>query len=882
VSGLRRAAARLLGLIRGDERTRSFDEELASHVEMHVEDNIRAGMSPEQARRAALRELGGIEPTRRAYREQASLPWVEDLAQDLAFAVRQLVRTPVFALTAILMLAMGMGASVAILAFVDAALVAPLPYREPARLLAVTESTPQIPAANLSYLDYLDWKQQSTTLSSLEVHSGRGQALRTADGTVLVPGARVSSGFFGALGVTPALGQDFAPGEDAPGAPPVVILSDATWRTRFGGQESVIGETLTLGGVGHTVVGVLPTGFHFAPRGKAELWVPLQPGDGCEARRSCHNLNGVGRLKDGASVEAARDELTRIAASLENEYPDSNRGQGASVMPLSEAFVGQVRPTLLTLLGGAGLLLLIACVNVTSLLLVRSESRKRELAVRRALGASRGRLLRQFVVEAVVLVAAGGSAALLLAKDAPRLLLRLLPESTQVNLPFLETASLDPRVLAGAGVMALGATILFSLVPAARLRSTAFREHLVEGSRGSSGTTWRRLGFRLVALELATATVLLAGAGLLGRSLMRLLDVDLGFQPGHLVATHVAAPDFRYPEAEDLRRLGRRVESEVGRLPGVRTVGLVSVLPVSFNGNTTWIRFEGRPYAGEHNEVLFREVSAGYFDTVGATLVRGRGFTPADVDGSPRVVLVNQQLVRTYFQGIDPVGQRIGDTELTPESITEIVGVVADIRDGALDDEIWPAVYYPFEQSPTGFFAVVARTGPEPQALLPSLVATVRGIDPDLGTVGDAVIRQRILDSPVAALRRCAAWLVAGFALVAVLLGGVGLYGVTAYSVGQRTREIGLRLAMGAQRRSVVGLVLGETARVAALGIGLGLAGAVAAGTATRALLFDTPPWDVPTLLLVAVVLAGVALLASWIPARRAVSVDPIEALRTE
>jgi macrolide transport system ATP-binding/permease protein len=882
VSSLRRVAMRIIGLFGGGSQASSFDEELTSHLEMHVEDNIRAGMSPEQARRAALVRLGGVEATRLAYRDQGTLPWVEDLVQDLGFALRQLTRTPVLALTGILTLAAGMGASVSILALVDAALLEPLPYHDPGRLLDVTESTPQIPRANLSYADYLDWRAQSTTLRSLDVYNGRGQPLRTSEGTVLVPGVRVSSGFFRTLGVTPVLGRDFAPEEEAPGAPPVVILSDSAWRTRYGGRRDVIGETATLGGIAHTIVGVLPRGFHFAPQGRAELWVPLQPTDGCEQRRSCHNLVGVGRLKEGVSIEAARDEIREIAARLEREYPDSNRGQGASVLPLSEAIVGEVRPTLLTLLGGAGLLLLIGCVNVTSLLLVRSEKRRRELAVRTALGASGARLLRQFVAESLVLVGAGAALALLIAKDAPGLLLRLLPDGIREGLPFLEGTSIGLRMLAVTVAVAASATALFALVPAAQVRLARLQDGLVEGARGATGTAWRRFGFRLVALELATATVLLTGAGLLGRSLARLLDVDLGFRPDHLVATYLAAPDFRYPEEEDLRRLGREVESEVTQMPEVRSAGLVSVLPVSFNGNTLWIRFEGRPYAGEHNEVNFRDISAGYLATIGATLVRGRTLTEADTAESPRVALVNQALVRQYFGDLDPIGQRFGDTSLTPESIREIVGVVADVRDGPLDAEIWPAVYFPFDQAPDGFFAVVARTEQEPEAVLRSLVAAVQRVDADLGTVGEAVIRQRIHDTPVAALRHSATWLVGGFAMLAVLLGAVGLYGVTAYSVGQRTREIGLRLAMGAQRRSVVALVLGETARVTAIGLMLGLAGAVATGAAARALLFETPPWDIPILLGVSAVLALVALLASYVPARRAVAVDPMEALRAE
>jgi macrolide transport system ATP-binding/permease protein len=381
---------------------------------------------------------------------------------------------------------------------------------------------------------------------------------------------------------------------------------------------------------------------------------------------------------------------------------------------------------------------------------------------------------------------------------------------------------------------------------------------------------------------LATAMVLLVGAGLLGKSLYRLLNVDLGFQPDRLATLQIAAPQSSYSTSERASALGRELVSRVARLPGVRSVGISSVLPVSFNGNTDWIRFVGRPYNGEHNEVNQRDVSGDYFRTLGATLLRGRAFTDADAGSKPRVAIINQALVRQYFGHEDPIGKRIGDTSLSPASIKEIVGVVDDIREGPLDAQIWPAVYYPFDQGPDTRFALVVRTSQAEQSVLPALAATIREIDPGIATIGGAIMSERIKDSPAVYLQRSSAWLVGGFAALALLLGGVGLYGVVAYSVSQRTREIGVRLAMGAQRRAVYQLILREAGRLAAVGIALGLACSVAAATLMRKLLFGTPPWDVPTLTTVALVLAGAALLASYLPARRAASVNPIEALRAE
>jgi predicted permease len=383
-------------------------------------------------------------------------------------------------------------------------------------------------------------------------------------------------------------------------------------------------------------------------------------------------------------------------------------------------------------------------------------------------------------------------------------------------------------------------------------------------------------------LELATAMVLLVGAGLLGKSLYRLLNVDLGFRPDRLATLQVAVPGSRYPAHEQIVTLGKQITERIAALPGVESVGLASVIPVSFNGNTDWIRFVGRPYNGEHNEVNQRDVSAGYLQTIGAALVAGRYFAESDDSTTPRVVIINQALARRYFPGADPIGQRFGGLTLAPDSIKEIVGVVADVREGQLDSEIWPAVYYPFNQSSDASFTLVVRTTQSERTVLPLLATALTRLDPDIGTIREATMADRITDSPVAYLRRSSAWLLGGFAAVALLLGIVGLYGVIAYTVSQRRREIGVRLALGAPRRSVYQLVLGEAGRLAAIGIGLGLVCSVAAATLMRTLLFGTPPWDVPTLAAVAVVLGLSALLAAYIPARRAAAVDPVEALRAE
>ena len=434
-----------------------------------------------------------------------------------------------------------------------------------------------------------------------------------------------------------------------------------------------------------------------------------------------------------------------IAAQLEREYPDSNRGQGASVVALADVIVGDIRPMLLLLLGGAGLLLAIACVNVVSLLLVRSEGRKRELAVRSTLGASNGRLIRQFVTEAVVLVASGSALGLLFASSAVQLLFGLISDDMRARMPYLDGVGLNARVAACAGVLALLATALFSLAPAVRVRFSELREGLAEGARGSSGNTWRRLGFKLVVLELATAMVLLVGAGLLGKSLYRLLNVDLGFEPDRLATVQVAAPGARFESDEQQIRLGREVASRVARLPGVQSVGLVDLLPVSFNGNTNWIRFDGRPVQrrAQRSELARRQRRL-FRDRPRTAAAGARRSPTADNAGAPHVVIINETLAKKYYPDEDPIGKRYGDTSLSATSMKEIVGIVDDIKEGALDSEIWPAEYVPFEQDPDNFFTVVARTSQTEASVLPAMNAAIRAIDPDLGTRRDAVMRDRI------------------------------------------------------------------------------------------------------------------------------------------
>lgn len=642
-----------------------------------------------------------------------------------------------------------------------------------------------------------------------------------------------------------------------------------------------MGEGVTLSGEVYTIIGVLPAEFQFAPRPAVEFWTTIQR-NSCAKRRSCHNLDGVARLKEGVSVAGALANVTAIAKQLELQYPDSNRERGASVIPLSEAIVGLFRPILMVLMGGAGLLLLIAGVNVASLVLVRSEGRKREMAVRSALGASIVRMLSQFVTEGLVLGLAASILGLLFASWAMQGIQKLIPADMLAGMPYLSDLGFNWRVLAYAAALSVLAMALLSVTPALHLSLSKMGDGLAEGSRGSAGRAWRRLGSRLVVVELATAMVLLVGAGLFGKSLYRLLHVDLGFRADHLATIEVAAPDALYKKDEQSIALGREVVRKIESLPGVRSVALTTLLPVSYNGNTDWIRFVGKPYDGKHNEVNERDVSSNYFRTIGAKLARGRYFTDAEDESKPRVVIINQKLANKYFPGEDPIGKQIGDTSLTPKSIKTIIGVVEDIKDGALDSDIWPAEYHPFNQDPNTYFEIIARTSQRPEAVLPALRPAIQQLHSDVGTRGEATMEGLINNSMTAYLHRSSAWLVGGFAVTALLLGVVGLYGVIAYSVSQRTREIGVRMALGAQHGSVYQMILKEAGGLAALGIGLGAVGSVTAATLARKLLFGVSSWDAQTLVAVAIMLGIATAMASFAPARRAASVNPVEALRTE
>jgi predicted permease len=878
---LSRFTKKLSILFRRDRFRSELDEEMEFHRAQAAKEFEAGGMSAEDARLAALRQFGNATRLREKSHEAVGFR-IETVMQDLRFALRQLRRSPGFSITAIFILALGMGISVAIFGFVDAALLEPLPYSNPNRLMAVDERSAAFPRSNLSYADYQDWKRTSKSFSSLDVYTGMGYLLHTPSGVEPVVARRVSDGFFSTLGTRMMLGRGFLPGEDQPGKPKIVILTYGTWLKRFEGNRNIVGQALNLSGDSYTIVGVLPREFEFAPGRDSEFWVPLLAPTGCEQRRSCHNLDGVGRLRDGVTSAAALEELTAIAAQLEKQYPGSNHSQGASLTPLSELIVGYVRPVLMTLLAAASLLLLIACVNVASLLLVRSESRRREIAVRGALGATPARLVRQFVTEALLLAGGGCLAGMQVSVWLMKVLASLVPKNMLTHLPFIGNVGMNAHTGLFATAVVLFSALLLAAMPVLRLSFQDIREGLSEGGRSAAGRLWQRLGANLVVVELAVAVVLLAGAGLLGKSFYRLLHVDNGFDTTHLATLQVMALGSNYAKPEQRVLLYHEIEHRLAALPGVESVGITTDLPVQCNCDTDWIRIVGKPFHGEHNEVDQRDVNSDYLSTLKARLVRGRGLTAEDDMTHPKVMVINEALARRYFPGEDPIGKMIGNGDLTEKSLRQIVGVIANVREGALDDDVWPAEYFSLYNDPDSFVIVVVRTAQDEKTVLPVMVSTLHAIDPNLGAYGESTMTMQIESSQSSLLHQFSTWLVGGFAAMALVLGVVGLYGVVAYSVSQRTREIGVRMALGAQRGTVYSMVMRQAGWLTAVGLGIGLVCSVGTSLLMRKLLFGVEAWDVPTLAGVAALLGMCAMAASFLPAYRAASVNPTEALRAE
>jgi putative ABC transport system permease protein len=811
---------------------------------------------------------------------------IDTLRQDLRYGWRILIRSPGLTAVMILTLALGIGASTAIFTVVNAALLRGLPYAQPESLVHLWETRPrqQFPQREASYPDFLDWRQ-CKAFSGLAAYAGGGSLTLLGYGAPeRLQAGRVTANFFTVLGVEPALGRHFRAGEDEPGAGPVALLSHGLWQRRFGADPSIIGRTINLSGTAFTVIGVLPAGFHFAPRGAAEIWAPWRPGEQQLSRRFMHWVNVIARLKPGVSLEEAEAAMQLIAGRIAREHAESHAGTGIRLRTLHAQIVGPVRPVLLLLLAAVLCALLIACSNVAGLLIARALARGHEVAIRAALGAGRWRLVRQMLTESALLAALGGMAGLIVAQWGIDALVAAIPESRLEHMPYLRDLRIDGRALLFTAGVTIATCLLAGLAPALMASRVNLNGMLKEGGRTSSGGTRAQLRRGLIVAEIALSLVLLVGAGLLVQSLARLTSVDPGFNPVGLLALQFSAPAAKYDDARRAGAFHEQLLARLAALPGVK--GAASIDPLPFAGGNTisfHVAGEAAPLPGEEIESHIREVSAGYFRVMEVPLKRGREFTDRDRLDSPRVLIINQTLAKRAFPSRDPIGLRLV-FEIDDATPYEIVGVVGDEQVNALDARITPVIYTPALQFPAPFGGLVVRAAPgaNPTQLGSAVRTAALELEPELAIYNVKTIEETVAELPSIFLRRYPALLIGLFAVVALLLSVIGIYGVVSYAVSRQRREISIRLALGATPGDILRQVLGQGLALVAAGVAVGTLGSMASAQLISSLLYGVSPTDPLTYGAVALALASVTLGACYLPARRAARTDPIVALRGE
>ncbi len=802
----------------------------------------------------------------------------EPLIQDVRFGLRVLFKHPGFTAVAVLTLALGIGANSAIFSVVNAVLLRPLPYTQPAQLVRLYESLPGGGEGSVSVPNLNDWREQNDVFTAIAAYEYSDFSLQHQDQPERVIGARVSPNLFEVLGVAPQQGRALAEGEDRAGNHRVVVLGHALWQRNFAGDPQAVGRQITLGGESYTVVGVMPESFEFPQFRTAQLWTPLVFPERMAASRGSHAYNALGRLKDGVSLERAREQMTTIARRLEQQYPDAQAGRGIRLIELQEEVVQGVRPALLMLLAAVGFVLLIACTNVANLLLARAATRRREIAIRTALGAGRLRLIRQFLTESVLLSLAGGALGLVLAQWGVDALASLAAES----LPRVSGVGLDERVLGFTLLLSLVTGIGFGLAPALQISKADVQDALKEGGNAVNSPRGKRLRAVLAVAEVASALVLLIGAGLLVKSFIQLQNVQTGLRPENVLTMRLTLPATKYDTNQKATDFHRQLLARVGALPGVEAVGEVNMLPVQSFGTNGTIQVEGQPPEPPERAPLveFRAASPGYFGALGIPFVAGRNFEARDDENAPPVVVVNQTFAKRFFPNEEAVGKRIrmGETWMS------IVGVVGDVKQGGLTRAVSPEMFAPYTRplwpGMTQNMSLVVRAKGDPAALAPAIKREVLSVDPNQ-PVYSVYTMEQVLERSVSG-RRLNMLLLTIFAVLAVTLAMIGIYSVMSYLVTQHTHEIGIRMALGAQPRDVLRLILGQGLWLALLGVVLGAVGALALTRLMSNLLFGVTATDPLTFVVGAALLLLTALLACYIPARRAMKVDPLIALRYE
>jgi putative ABC transport system permease protein len=813
---------------------------------------------------------------------------LSNLFQDLRYGVRLLVRSPAITINATITLALAIGANTAVFSVVSSVLLRPLSFAQPDRLVMIWETNPHEGNRpdRVAWRDIAHWQEQNTAFESIGTFSPFVATFLGETEAQRIIGCRVTSSLFPLLRVAPSFGRLFLPEEDIPGHRPAVILSDGFWRRTFGADPAVVGKSIRLATGSFTIVGIMSPQFHFPTKtitpgwgylsGEADLFMPLLMSNQT-ALALMHTQLVIARLKPGVPATRADAEMKLIAHRLERQYPESNGGWGASVAPMMEQVVGEARPALLVFAGAVAFVLLIACANVASLLLVRNSARQKELAIRRAMGAAEGRLLRQMLTESVLLGVLGGALGLLLAYGAVRMLIVLGPDV----LPRLEDIRVDGGALAFTVLVALSTGLLCGLLPALQSRGAAPHDILKSEGRSAAGSRGRiRAQQTLVAAEIAMSMLLLAGAGLLLRSYLRLQRVDPGFRPDHVLSLQLMAPFSKYPKSEQISAFYRRVTSRISTLPGVKAVGGISAPPLTALSDAFPLVIEGRPetLATPRTTVGLYGITPQYFSAMGIPLERGRFVSDSDIRGGSMVAVIGHSLAGRFWPGQDPIGKRIKVEVGLDNPWMTIVGIVGDVRFKSLDSPPTLAVYHSEEQQAWRPMAFAVRTEGAPAMLISTIRRELAAIDSEQPVYNMLPIETMIGDS--IAKPRFHAWLILCFAALALALAVVGAYGVMSYSVGQRTQEIGIRMALGADRANVLRMILRQGATIALIGCVAGLAGAIACGRIIAGFLFQTAPTDPLVLAGICILLLAATMLASYLPARRATRIDPMAALR--
>jgi putative ABC transport system permease protein len=803
------------------------------------------------------------------------------LLQDLRYGARMLLKAPGFTLVAVITLALGIGANTAIFSVVNAVLLRPLPFENPDRLMTVWENNLKQGQdhGSVGGANFTDWKNQNQVFESLAAYFNWNYNLTGGDEPQRLRAVVVSGDFFQTLASVAAAGRALAPEDDQEGKDDVIVLSHAFWQSRFGASREIIGQTIMLNGRGHTVVGVMPPSFHF-PDERVDIWRPMAMSAQQAQNRQGKWLSVIGRLKTGVSIEQASAEMNTIARQLEQQYPDANAGSGVQLLPLHEEIVGKISSLLLILLGAVGFVLLIACANIANLLLARASSRQKEIAVRAALGASRRRLISQFLTESLLLAVMGGVLGLLIALWGSDALIALSPG----NIPRLQEAGMDGRVLGFTLLLALLTTLIFGLAPAWQASKPDLNEVLKEEGRGASSGSGRSLRSLLVVAEVAVSVVLLVGAGLMIKSFIQLQSVNAGFDPHNLLTMEVTLPPARYGQNQQQIAFFQQALEQIKTLPGVESAGAVQDLPFKFNAMSFPVTLEDQPArpAAEQPKAVYRAVTDDYFRTLGIPLLKGRWFTAQDDQNTLPVVIINQAMASRFWPDQDPLGKHIRFGEANDPAYA-IVGVVGDIKHMGLDADEGAVMYQPHAQKRFGWLrwmTVVVRTNEEPMSLAAAVRSRIQEIDKDQPVYNVATMEQLLTKS--IAQPRFSTLLLGVFALLALALTAIGVYGVVSYTIAQRTREIGIRMALGAQVRDVLRLVIGQGLKMVLLGVALGLSGAGVLSHVMKSLLFGVSATDPAIFAIISVLLTGVALLACYLPARRAAKVDPMVALRYE